>query len=450
MKRTCVTVIVALLLGVGAGSAQGQTTVLSETTWGGSGREAPAAVVVAVDGSSYVTGTSDSFTVDRFGTPTQSIFLVKFTASGALAWQRIWNGPTFTGGFSEPAVALHPGAQVNNAVDDFVYVTGLTVGPTGSDAVLLKFDALGNLVWQKTWGGLGQDESQAVATAADGSIYIAGHTTSFGASGAGIFVVKFNPEAGAPVWQKVWDGSGGLAAIAVAPDGNVYVAGSVGRPPGIGEFDLVALKITSAGALTWQRTYAAGDVADPRAGMTVATDGSIYIAGALQAPKMGFVPINALVVRLSADGALLSDGTWGGGNEAASGIAAAPDGSIYFTGTTTRSGAGGQDPFVVHLLANGKVAGAATWGGTGFDEGGGVAVASDGTIRLAAGVQAPPYSLLPAVKKMTNVKATLAVATAAFGDAFGTVATAGGAVITPTGGTTFAGNVDAALVRLAP
>lgn len=447
MKQVCV--VALLLLGVSAGSAQGQTTVLSETTWGGFGREAPAAVVVAVDGSSYVTGTSDSFTVDQFGTPSPSIFLVKFTASGALAWQRIWNGPTVILGFGEPAVALDPGAQANNAADDSVYVTGVTVGPTDLDAVLLKFDALGNLVWQKTWGGLGQDESQAVATTADGSIYIAGHTTSFGASGAGIFVVKFNP-AGATIWQKVSDGSGGLAAIAVAPDGNVYVAGSVGRPPGIGQFDLVALKITSAGALTWQRTYAAGDVADPRGGMTVATDGSIYIAGALQAPKMGFVPINALVVRLSADGALLSDGTWGGGNEAASGIAAAPDGSIYFTGTTTRSGAGGQDPFVVHLLANGKVAGAATWGGTGFDEGGGVAVAGDGTIRLAAGVQAPPYSLLPAVKKMTNVRATLAAATAAFGDAFGTVADAGGAAFTPAGSTTFAGNVDAALVKLAP
>jgi len=48
---------------------------------------------------------------------------------------------------------------------------------------------------------------------------------------------------------------------------------------------LIVLKITSAGNLVWQRQYAAGSVADPRGAMTVASDGSIFIAGALQAPK---------------------------------------------------------------------------------------------------------------------------------------------------------------------
>ena len=48
------------------------------------------------------------------------------------------------------------------------------------------------------------------------------------------------------------------------------------------------------------------------------------------------------------------------------------------------------------------------------------------------------------------MKGTLTVATAAFGDASGTDAIATDPVITPGGSTTFAGSVDAALVRLAP
>ena len=444
--------VALLLLGVMAGSARGQTTVLSETTWGGFGNELAAGVASAVDGSSYVVGTTDSFTTDQFMNPRPSIFLVKFTATGSVAWQRVWTGLTFTGSFHGPAVAVNAGALPVDASDDVIYVTGLTNTATnGSDAVLLKFNASGVLLWQRTWGGLDIEETNAVATAADGSVYIAGLTFSFGASGSALFVVKFDA-AGALVWQKVLDGSGGVGAIAVAPDGSVYAAGTRARDATFAFFDLVALKLTSAGALVWQRQYAAGDDADPRGGMTVAADGSIYIAGALQAPRMGFVPISALIVRLSAAGALLSDAQWAGksGGETAAGIAAAPDGSVYFSGTTPSSGAGGQDAFVVHLLPSGKVAGAATWGGAGFDEGSGVAVAADGSLRLAAVAQDPPYSLLAATKRVSNVKGSLAVANAAFGDAFGTVADPSEPLITPNGSTTFAGSFDAALVRLAP
>ena len=447
-------IVALLLLGALAGVARGQTAVLSETTWGGFGNEIPTGVAVAADGSSYVVGTSDSFTTDQFGSPRPAIFLVKFTAAGTVAWQTIWPGFTFTGIFHGPAVALHAGAL---PADDSIYVTGLTTS-NGNDAVLLKFDASGRLIWQRTWGGSADEESNAVATASDGSVYIAGQTFSFGASGSGLFVVKFDA-LGSLVWQKVLDQSAGGGAIAVAPDGSVYAAGTRVRDTTFATFDLVAVKLTSAGALVWQRQYAAGDVADPRGGMTVAADGSIYIAGALQAPRMGFVPITALVVRLSADGALLLDGQWsekGGGGESAAGIAAAADGSVYFAGTSS------SDAFVVHLLPSGKVAGAATWGGTGFDEGSGVAVAADGSLRLAAVAQAPPYSLLPATKLFPNVKGRLAVANAAFGDVpcvlvhppnpphCDTVGFPNFVLTTPAGSTTFAGSFDAALVRLAP
>jgi hypothetical protein len=438
-----------LLLGVLTGSARGQSAVLSETTWGGVGRDASSGVVVAVDGSSYVTGTTDSFTTDQFGTPSPKIFLVKFTATGSVAWQRFWNGDTVRS-LGGPAVALNPGSLAGDASDDLIYVTGVTASGA-NDAVLLKFDALGTLLWERTWGGLDSDAANAVATAADGSVYIAGHTTSFGASGAGLFVVKFDA-GGSMVWQRVWDGDAGFEAITVAPDGNVYAAGTTSRDASFAFFDLVALKITSGGALTWQQEYAAGDDADPRGGMTVAPDGSIYIAGVLMAPRMGAVPNSALIVRLSAAGALLFDGQWAGrtGTEEAAGIAAAADGSVYFAGTTSSSGAGGQDAFVVHLLPSGKVAGAATWGGIGFDEGAGVAVAADGSVRLAAVADAPPYSLLAANKRVANVKGTLAPATSTFSVPGGTVAAPANGVTAPLGSTTFAGNVDAALVRLAP
>ena len=186
------------------------------------------------DGTSYVVGISDSFTTDQFGNPSARIFLVKFAPDGSLVWQRIWNGITIRG-LGRTGVALGAGNSV--------FVTGVSTN-NGNDAVLLKFDANGTLLWERTWGGPDSDESLAVAAAPDGSAYIAGTTTSFGPSSSGLFVVKFD-SLGNLVWQRISDGAEGNA-VAVGPDGNVYAAGTTPWPDLIGNFDIIALKITSA------------------------------------------------------------------------------------------------------------------------------------------------------------------------------------------------------------
>jgi hypothetical protein len=243
--------VALLALVLAARMAQGQT-LLTQTTWGGGGSDVAEAVATGSDGSSYVVGITDSFTTDQFGTPSPSIFVVKFDSNGALVWQKIWNGTTVRG-LGRPDVAVGAG--------DAVYVTGVSTD-NGNDAVLLKFDASGTLLWERTWGGAASDESLAVATAPDGSAYIAGTATSFGPSSAGLFVVKFD-SAGSLVWQRIFDGAAGNA-VAVAPDGSVYAAGTTPRTDQIGNFDIIALKITATGNLVWQRIYSAGDVVDAR------------------------------------------------------------------------------------------------------------------------------------------------------------------------------------------
>ena len=71
-----------LLLAAASSSAQ---TLLTETTWGGAGAEFTGDVAIAADDSAYVVGTSDSFAVDQFGTPSARIFIVKFAPNGSVA-----------------------------------------------------------------------------------------------------------------------------------------------------------------------------------------------------------------------------------------------------------------------------------------------------------------------------------------------------------------------------
>jgi hypothetical protein len=420
-------------------TAQAQT-LLSETTWGGNGSDVSEGVAIAADGASYVVGITDSFTTDQFGNPSPRIFLVKFAADGSLVWQRIWNGTTVRG-IGRTDVALGAG--------DSVYVTGVSTN-NGNDAVLLKFDVNGTLLWERTWGGPASDQSLAVATAADGSAYIAGTATSFGVSSLGLFVVKFD-SLGNLVWQRILDGAEGNA-VSVGPDGNVYAAGTTPRPGLIGNFDVVVLKITSDGSLVWQRTYASGEVVDPRGRMTVASDGSVYIAGAIQTVKANRADIAALIVKLSTDGDLLFDKQSDGrGGETATGVAIAPDdGTVYVAGTTTSFGAGSQDAFVLHLVPTGKkLLDAVTWGGTGFEEGSGVGVIAGTVVLAATTTNPPPYSLLNASARLSAARGTLAAVAGVLIQPAGTSADPAAGTATPTGSTTFGGNFEAALVRIA-
>lgn len=427
--------VVLVLLILAPGTVAGQT-LITQTTWGGGGAEFPGDVATATDGSAYAVGTSDSFATDQFGNPDPKIFLVKFAPNGTVAWQRIWNGSTIHG---RTAVAADAAGSV--------FVTGFTTA-NGGDAVILKFDAAGRLLWERTWGGSQSDSGTAIATAADGSAYIAGSTTSFGPSSGGLFVVKFDG-AGNLVWQKISDNASG-DAVAVGADGSVYAAGSTIRGADFATFDILVVKLTAAGAETWRHTYSAGEVVDARGRMAAAPDGSIVLAGAIQARKGGIIGIAPLIVKLDPAGNLVFDRVFSGGDTADAVAVAPDDGSIYVAGVTTSSGAGFQDAFVLHLQSTGKKAlDAVTWGGAGFEEGRGVTVAGGTVVLAASTTTAPPYSLLGAAARLSTPKSIVAPAAGAIADMAGLVGNPAQGVTIPNGSTTYAGNFEAAVVRIA-
>ena len=256
------------------------------------------------------------------------------------------------------------------------------------------------LLTETTWGGVGSDVAEAVASGADGSSYVAGITDSFTSDPFGIpspkiFVVKFAPD-GSLTWQRIWNGTTirglGRPDVAVSADGSIYVTGITADNGN----DAVLLKFNSSGDLVFDRQF----------------DGRV--------------------------------------SETGEGVAIAPDNTIYVAGTTTTFGASNQDAFVLHVQPTGKkILDALTWGGTGFETGAGVAV-NGGTLTLAATTNTPPpYSLLPASAKLSAPRGRLAVAEGVLADVAGVVANPAAGTTTPPGSTTFGGNFEAALVRIA-
>lgn len=90
-----------------------------------------------------------------------------------------WTPPTHTwGGSADDSAASSTLDATGN-----LYIAGAmqSFGAGGSDALLLKYDAAGNLLWTRTWGGSAADYATAVAVDSFGSVYVTGGTDSFGA-----------------------------------------------------------------------------------------------------------------------------------------------------------------------------------------------------------------------------------------------------------------------------
>jgi uncharacterized delta-60 repeat protein len=440
VQRCALTAMV--LVALAAVSTAGAATVVSETTWGGSDSEVLNGAAVAPDGSTYLAGVTRSF--DPF--LQEQVFLVKFAADGSLAWQRTFEGAEQFNIDRANGVAVAP--------DGSVYVTGQTLGVSG-DVLLLKFSPDGSLLWKRSWDGGGTESGAAVAVSAEGFVYVTGGTDSFGGFGH-LFVLRFASD-GALVWQRIRDVStdasvGTGEGIAVGPDGSVYAAGV---EPGaqVGEFNMVLLKLDSQGTLVWQRAYSGGEINDARGGVTVAADGSVYVAGGL----LGFTRHAAIndtfVAKFGPDGSLIWDRGYGGDQgDFPGGVVSRLDGTVVIGGETASFGAGSDDAFLLQLDgATGRANSCNSWGGAGLDHGDDVELAPDGTIVLGATTESsPPFTFGDCPRQTKRLRGTVAAPEIPLTDATGISADPAGTVATPNGTSPGAGGFDAAVVRIAP
>ncbi|MFX1376292.1 MAG: SBBP repeat-containing protein [Promethearchaeota archaeon] len=122
--------------------------------------------------------------------------ILKYDNSGNFQWYREWGG-------SETDIA--------NAIvvddDDNIYITGLTrsYGYYGvSDFFLLKYDTLGVLQKNVTWGGSNPDEAYSITTDSQGNVFIVGNTMSYSLGAEpDVAIVKYN-NLGVREWNTTW------------------------------------------------------------------------------------------------------------------------------------------------------------------------------------------------------------------------------------------------------
>ena len=443
LVRFCVPMAAALVTVVAVSAPADAATVVSETTWGGTSPDDATAVAAAPDGGSYLTGTTTPF--DANGDPIggENIFLIKTAADGSLLWQQSWQ--------AEPG-GIYEGNDVAVAPDGSVYVAGLFApnGIQAGDVLLLKFSPDGSLVWQRTWDSGNTETGEAVAVASDGSVYVSGGSNGVQANGP-LVLLRFAPD-GTLVWQRTWSDIASGDALAVGPDGNVHVAGVAPRPDGSFDFDMVLLTLNPQGTLLWQRDLAAGDDADARGGVTVARDGSIYVAGGLQAIQGSSAVNDTLIAKFSPTGKLVWDRAYGGANDDfPGGIIVAPNDTLLIGGSTQSPFVGGPSfAYLLNVDAKGKGIACNSVDGAGFDEGDDVALAADGTVALGATTTSPlPFAVGSCSQQTRNLKSTLTTPAIPLADGTGVLADPNGTTSIPDAASPGEGGFGAALIRVA-
>ena len=180
--------------------------LLWSRSWGETG--ADYCWAVAVDDGVYVGGTS------RAASYRTEISLAKFSFDGDLLWVRWWGAGVQNYGWGLTASRGR------------IYQVGFSQDADGdADVVLLCYDREGSLRYVSLWGWSREDYGWAV-TAAGPYLYVVGHTLCpepYQWSDA--LIVKCSRE-GELLWNRTWGGMGGDIARAVVAEGDhIYVAG---------------------------------------------------------------------------------------------------------------------------------------------------------------------------------------------------------------------------------
>ncbi|TFF86627.1 MAG: hypothetical protein EU551_01065 [Promethearchaeota archaeon] len=174
--------------------------------------------------------------------------IMKYNSSGSLVWNRTW------GGILDNDNANDIGLDFNN-----LYLIGTTnsYGSGKEDAFIAKYDLNGQLIWNKTFGGTENDRGSGFTVDSSHNIYFTGNTENFGAVGRDIILVKYN-SAGTRLWNTTFGGIYNDIGNNLAIDNqmNIYLSGSIGITGGmIQKTDGIFVIFDPNGQQIWNDTW---------------------------------------------------------------------------------------------------------------------------------------------------------------------------------------------------
>lgn len=235
-------------------------SLIWQRVYGGSGTEKSHSLYCTSDGGFIVAGESfsnDGDVPDHLGGT--DYWILKLNFEGKIEWSRVFGGagheiaydilPCRNGGY----IVVGDSRSTNGDITD---------NHGGSDFWVIKLEAGGNIIWERSYGGSSDDYGEAIYETSDGGFLLAGQTTStdgdaIGNNGlADAWIIKMD-SLGNIAWQKSLGGTQDelFHAVEQGADGAIYLAGHArsnnGDVSGVhGKIDywVVKLDMTSSAA----------------------------------------------------------------------------------------------------------------------------------------------------------------------------------------------------------
>jgi hypothetical protein len=277
-------------------------------------------------------------------------WLVKTDAFGYMEWNQ-----TYSGEASGHAFSL---VQTSDGGYALAGDTG-SFGAGGSDYWLIKTDADGNMQWNQTYGGTKYDTGCSLVATSDGGYAIVGDTFSSDSVGTDALLVKTDAS-GNMEWNQTYGGYYSEYAYSVVEtaDGGYAIAGQT-HSYGAGSTDFWLVKTDAFGYMEWNQTY--GGVRGEYAFSLVQTsDGGYAIAGLTE--SFGAGPYNYWLVKTDAFGYMEWNQTYSGEGLALDfSLVQTSDGGYALAGSTESFGAGGKDFWLVKTDEYGVVPEYSSW-----------------------------------------------------------------------------------------
>ena len=201
--------------------------------------------------------------------------------------------------------------------------------------------------WENTFGGISNELPCSLIQTTDGGFVLAGWTTSYGAGGRDFWLVKTDTN-GQAEWNKTYGGIADEDAnslIQTADGGFVFVGGTGSYGAGSGDFWI--MKMDANGQAEWNQTY--GGIDDDFAASAVqTTDGGYAFAGGTESYGAG--ETDFWLVKTDANGQAEWNHTFEETtSEGPISLIQTTDGGYAFVGTTGSFGAGNGDMWLVKV-----------------------------------------------------------------------------------------------------
>lgn len=352
--------------------AQGQTVWTYNYTGTGNGDDVVLSAKFDINRNIYLTGTTYKSLANNY-----DLFVAKLNKDGNLIWSETYNGA---------ASNMDSGGDIVLDTLGNIYIVGASMNSgTLVDFVVLKYDSLGNQIWQNEYDFANFNDAANKVVLIGDSLFVSGVSQS--AANNWDFTTISMSTIDGNIGNEIRSGGSGngidkLNAITYDNSGSIYITGAVLNASN--NYDARTIKLNPNLTIAWSKDYNGTDNLDDESNdIKVDNSGNVYIAGYTTNTSESK---NILLIKYNSVGDTvftnIKNGL-GNGKDQANAVCLGLDGSIFITGSSKNIH---EDIITIKFNPSGLPIKTQTYSGTGNGKANSISIGDLGEVIISGQV----------------------------------------------------------------